>query len=196
MNKHFIIVSLVIAGVFVLGSSKVHAEKLVIEGNGSNSINGIVIDSGSVIETSQTNKAEIKNEINAQSNTGNNKINGSENGSIKTGDSNTNVKVTNILNSNISTVDCCIDKPTTSPKPQVILTPTSTPTGNPSSSTNTSSSDQSSSNPGSGTIIGGAPVLGLSDTSSDNEIQDNIVITASTLCLFAFAISARGIFRG
>lgn len=189
MNK-YIILSLLI-GIVVLGVSSVKAESLEINGNGSDSSNGVVIDSGSVVEVHQDNKAEIKNVINTSTNTGSNKVNGSENGSIKTGNSSTTVKVTNILNNNISTVECCIEKVTTTPKPQVTTTPA--PQNQTSSSSSSSSSEN---NPGSGSAIGGAPVLGLSDTSSENDLNHNIIITASSLCLIAFALSARGIFRG
>ena len=62
------------------------------------------------LDITQKNKAYVKNDITATSNTGGNKIKANDDvkgGKIKTGDAFTGVDVTNVLNSNEATVDSC-----------------------------------------------------------------------------------------
>ncbi len=161
MKKIFLI-GLSLFLVFNLNS--VSAEELKIGGNGQESVNTIVIDSGSTLNINQSNGAFINNEIKAKSNTGGNSITAGEGGKIITGNAKTTVKVNNILNQNIIT----------SPVPSKEIVPTSTPkviepTSSPSVSGN--------SNPVGGADVSTSPqsapkILGLSNTSSTSDFLE------------------------
>lgn len=80
-----------------------------ITGNGANSTNGASVAQTQETVVSQKNDADVKNDINVSSNTGNNSAskNTGGNSSIDTGDSKTVVDVKNELNSNVLNVDNC-----------------------------------------------------------------------------------------
>lgn len=85
------------------------ATHLVISGNGSDSNNDVNVEVEHSTSVVQSNNADVTNEVNAKSNTGDNKAKGNTGGevSVETGDATNNVSVTNTLNSNAANVDCC-----------------------------------------------------------------------------------------
>ncbi len=85
-----------------------------ISGNGADSDNTINLQAGNDVEVFQNNEADIKNNIDVDSNTGDNKANKNTGGdvSIDTGDSDVEVGVTNKANFNgldLSACDCIVD---------------------------------------------------------------------------------------
>lgn len=177
----------------------VFAESLSIEGNGQGTQNSIQLNSTSNNSVQQHNTATIKTTVDANANTGGNSANGNKgNTTIKTGDSEVNINVTNTVNQNSATVGCC-GTPTPSKKP---LTPTPTQTsGTPTPTSgsgnnptnNNSNSGNGGSNNNSGGIGGGSAgpeILGLAATSG-TPITDTLFYIAGTLCLGLAARLAR-----
>lgn len=87
----------------------VAATELVISGNGDSSSSNINFDVKSETSVTQTNNADVYNEIHTNAKTGGNDANRNTGGmvSVDTGDAETDVAVTNQLNSNAAEVDCC-----------------------------------------------------------------------------------------
>jgi hypothetical protein len=86
----------------------IFAEEYTVSGNGENSSNQINVEQKTEDKVSQDNKAEIKNEVKAESNTGDNSA--SENTGdtkIQTGDTKTEVVVSNSVNQNAVSDGCC-----------------------------------------------------------------------------------------
>lgn len=85
------------------------ATHLVISGNGSDSNNDVNVEVEHSTSVTQSNSADVYNDVNAKSNTGDNKAEDNTGGevSIETGDADSDVSVTNTLNSNSADVDCC-----------------------------------------------------------------------------------------
>jgi hypothetical protein len=166
-----------LAGVLALSSSGVRAEELSIVGNGSGTQNSVTVNSGSSLNLYQQNSADISTRINASAETGGNSASGGTGGAtIQTGDSTIDIKVTNILNSNLNQVNCCDPSATPTPDP---VQPISTPS--PSSSTADPASSSSSGGSSGGT--GTAPVvLGLSATSSSDPTSA-LVASLGLICL-------------
>ena len=92
------------------GNGDENGVDLEISGNGSDSDNTIDLDLDRSVLVVQENKADIKNGIWADSNTGNNDANDNTDGdvSIDTGDAQTRVEVDNAVNFNAADVDCCL----------------------------------------------------------------------------------------
>lgn len=186
MKKVGLLSLIIIFGVFSWNS--VSAQQLVIEGNGAGSQTSVVIDSGTSLNLNQNNSSTIVTNITSKSNTGNNKVNeNTGNATIVTGDSSTSIKVTNIVNTNISSDNCCIT-PTIKPHPTVVITSTPDPTsGSGTSSDPSSNSSNNSSSPS--TSIGGGEVLSLSATSGENDVKDILLISSAFICLGLAATS-------
>ena len=83
---------------------------LVISGNGSDSDNEAKIDVDQTTTVTQTNETSISNNVNATASSGGNSASRNTGGAVlvDTGDATTDVKVTNLANSNEATVDCCM----------------------------------------------------------------------------------------
>lgn len=174
------LITLIFLGcVLVFTSSWVRAEELSIGGNGPGGQNSVIINSGSSLNLYQQNSADISTRIDASAGTGGNSASGGTgDATIQTGDSTIDVKVTNILNSNLNQSGCCGPSVTPTPDPGQ---PTSVP--GPSSSTSGQSSSSSSSSGGSSSGTGGAPaVLGLSATSSADPAS-TLIVSLGLICL-------------
>lgn len=88
--------------------SPIFAEEYTISGNGENSSNQINVEQKTEEKVSQNNTAEMNNEIKAESNTGDNSV--SENTGdtkIHSGDTKTEVVVSNSVNQNAVSEGCC-----------------------------------------------------------------------------------------
>ncbi len=87
----------------------VTAEELVITGNGSGSSNNATSTNTQTANVSQSNNLDVNNNIETDSNTGNNDTSGNVGGEsiIDTGDTSTEVIVTNTGNSSSSDLSCC-----------------------------------------------------------------------------------------
>lgn len=85
------------------------ATTVEISGNGSNSDNNVAVEQTNQTVVSQNNTANISNNVNVKSNTGDNKAEDNTGGdvSIKTGDSDASVSVSNTANSNQASVSGC-----------------------------------------------------------------------------------------
>lgn len=80
-----------------------------ISGNGTDSDNKAVVNQNNNTTVTQSNVADINNNVNVNSNTGNNKASDNTGGNVKvdTGDATSTVKVNNAANGNAASVDCC-----------------------------------------------------------------------------------------
>lgn len=85
------------------------ATNITLSGNGSDSNNNATINLTKNATVVQNNTANVTNKVNVDSKTGNNEANKNTGGDVKvkTGDSDVNVAVKNMLNSNSASVDCC-----------------------------------------------------------------------------------------
>lgn len=105
------IVSAMTAGALLLNvaTPALAGTSLEISGNGSDSESDVVVTTSNNTAVVQDNKANVKNEISSNSNTGGNVADDNTGGDveIETGDSDTEVNVSNSLNSNAAQVDCC-----------------------------------------------------------------------------------------
>ncbi len=108
LNKTLITIALVMP---IFLTSSVHAEELVISGNGSGSSSEIHVTSDHPATVNQTNSAEVQNNVTANSNTGGNSANNnSGNTSIQTGNTSSNTEVSSSANS--SNLNLCCPSPT------------------------------------------------------------------------------------
>jgi len=82
---------------------------LEISGNGSDSDNTVDVSTSNNTAVVQNNEAHVNNNIKVESNTGENTADDNTGGDveIETGDADTEVNVSNSLNSNQASVDCC-----------------------------------------------------------------------------------------
>lgn len=82
---------------------------LVISGNGADSNNDAQVNVTHETSVVQSNNAQVDNQVTANADTGNNTAKDNTGGdvSVTTGDVDTTVNVSNALNSNTATVDCC-----------------------------------------------------------------------------------------
>ncbi len=84
---------------------------LEISGNGSDSDSEVNLEQSNEVTVEQNNWADVQNDVNVKANTGDNEAEDNTGGdvAIETGDSETNVSVSNTLNSNVASVDsCCV----------------------------------------------------------------------------------------
>lgn len=94
----------------ILGASApVFAESISITGNGSDSVNNANVTISQTTQVSQSNSANINNNVNSSSTTGDNSVshNTGGNASVDTGNAKTQVSVANTANSNVANVDSC-----------------------------------------------------------------------------------------
>lgn len=93
----------------------VFAEEIIISGNGSGSTSEAVVNVTNTTSVTQTNNAQITNEVNPTANTGENTASNNTGGStaIVTGDTTTNVEVTNLINNSVVETPCCETNDTT-----------------------------------------------------------------------------------
>ncbi len=100
---------LIIITCLPLISGQVLATDIVIEDNGSNSENEVVVNNTQATEVTQTNTANITNNITTNSNTGGNITSDNTGGetTVSTGDITTEVNATNIGNVSAVSSDCC-----------------------------------------------------------------------------------------
>lgn len=101
-----VITSLTLALSYVPTAAAVTFE---ISGNGSDSNNTGTLNVTTTRTVVQSNDAHINNDIDVDSNTGDNDVEDNTGGevNVETGDATTKVEVTNAVNSNSATVDCC-----------------------------------------------------------------------------------------
>lgn len=107
------LLSVVTTGTILLNMvSPAFAATLIISGNGADSTSDVKLDLKQSTTVVQSNTADVKNDIDADSDTGNNDANKNTGGSVtvETGDASTDVKVDNQLNSNSAQVDCCANQ--------------------------------------------------------------------------------------
>src|SRR3989344_1487588 len=83
-----------------------------VSGNGSDSESEVKFEQKKEVKVDQQNWAEVLNDVKVKANTGDNEANDNTGGKveIETGDSETNVSVSNVLNSNVAKVDACCVK--------------------------------------------------------------------------------------
>jgi hypothetical protein len=83
--------------------------EIVISGNGAGSDNWTTVNQVSTTTVTQQNQANVTNNVNADAKTGGNDANFNTGGQVNvdTGDAKTDVSVSNVLNSNSASVDCC-----------------------------------------------------------------------------------------
>lgn len=116
MNIKRQIASAIAAGSIVLNmiAPAYASSTLVISGNGTDSNNNLNITSTNTNTVSQTNTANITNNVTSTGNTGGNEAEDNTNGdvSISTGDSTVGVAVSNTANSNVANIACCTNSGT------------------------------------------------------------------------------------
>lgn len=90
-------------------SSVLAATTIEISGNGAGSNNGVGLTLTQIRTVFQSNKANVINDVDAEAETGDNEIEENTGGDAKidTGDSKAIVTITNSLNTNAATLDCC-----------------------------------------------------------------------------------------
>lgn len=93
-----------------------HASEIVISGNGAGSDNTVGVTQVNTTSVNQTNNANVSNVVTSNANTGNNGANFNTGGNVtvNTGAANVSANVSNNLNSNAATVDCCANNGGTS----------------------------------------------------------------------------------
>jgi len=112
MNKLTIKIGTAVSTAALVASSfatPLLATTVEISGNGSDSDSTVAVQQSNNTVVEQNNTANISNNVNVKSNTGDNKANDNTGGdvSIKTGDSEANVAVSNTANSNQASVSGC-----------------------------------------------------------------------------------------
>jgi hypothetical protein len=82
---------------------------LEVSGNGSDSESEVEFEQENEVSVTQTNVANVLNDVKVEANTGENEAEDNTGGdvAIETGDSETNVTVSNTLNSNVAQVEAC-----------------------------------------------------------------------------------------
>lgn len=105
------IFSVIAAGTMVLNlATPVLADSTIeISGNGKNSDSTVNLDQNHSTTVTQSNVANISNNVDVKSNTGGNNAKDNTGGNVKveTGDATTKVTVNNTANTNSANVDCC-----------------------------------------------------------------------------------------
>lgn len=162
-----VILSSFLTALLVLGqafSYPVFAEEYSISGNGDGSSSEINVKKDEGTTVSQSNEAEVKNEVKPEASTGQNEANNNSGETqVKTGDANQEATVINSGNTNQAQTGCC---PTSGGSAEI--------SGNGSGSTNQINSTQ-----GSNTTVSqtnGAMItnnITVSSNTGDNEASDN-----------------------
>jgi hypothetical protein len=95
--------------IFLSFSGNVRADELAVTANGSESANEVASTSTITTDISQSNDATITNDVQISSSTGDNSASGNTNGNttIVSGNSTTDVAITNNANQNTATTGCC-----------------------------------------------------------------------------------------
>lgn len=106
------VASAIAAGTLLLNlATPAFATSLTLEvsGNGSNSDNEVELEYEQEVKVTQTNVANVLNDVKVEANTGGNEAEDNTGGDVEisTGDAETNVTVSNTLNSNVAHVDAC-----------------------------------------------------------------------------------------
>ena len=108
MFRRLFFVSLIFLLILSSSASFVSGLELIISGNGDGSENSINVDLDQEKNIAQSNESEVDNEIQIESDTGNNNIeNSSGESEIITGNSEINVQIINQVNQNINNSQCC-----------------------------------------------------------------------------------------
>ena len=111
MNKYQkAVTAAVTAGTLLLQSfMPIFAATIIISGNGTDSDNTADVELNHSVSVTQSNYADVKNDVDASATTGKNEAEGNTGGdvSIETGSADTTVNVSNDLNKNVANVDCC-----------------------------------------------------------------------------------------
>lgn len=96
-------------------SPQAFAQQITVTGNGSESVNQVVLSDTTETNIQQTNEANVINTISNEVNTGNNEISNNTKGDtmIQTGDATQHTQVTNSVNTSVvEQGGCCIQQPT------------------------------------------------------------------------------------
>lgn len=91
-------------------SPQVYAEQITVTGNGSESVNTVVVSETTQTKVEQTNEANVVNNVSTESKTGNNdaSFNTTGNTMVQTGDAVQQTQVTNSMNTSVlNQSDCC-----------------------------------------------------------------------------------------
>ncbi|MCX7928210.1 MAG: hypothetical protein N2558_00805 [Patescibacteria group bacterium] len=109
LNKKFVTV---FAAVVLLVQSALPAfaaTTIVVSGNGADSKNQTDVSVSQTTNVVQSNNANVTNQVKANANTGGNKANKNTGGdvAVHTGDASVDTKISNTLNTNAASVDCC-----------------------------------------------------------------------------------------
>lgn len=110
------IFSVLAAGTMVLNiaTPALASTTIEISGNGAGSDNWTTVNQTNTTTVTQNNQANVTNNVNADAKTGGNDANFNTGGNvgISTGDAKVDAKVSNTLNSNSASVDCCVGSDT------------------------------------------------------------------------------------
>lgn len=105
------VLSVLTAGVMVanIATPALASTTIEISGNGAGSDNAAAVQSTNTTVVSQSNQANVNNNVSTNANTGDNKANYNTGGNvgIQTGDAKVDVNVANDLNKNMAEVGCC-----------------------------------------------------------------------------------------
>lgn len=102
--------SVVTAGVMIANvATPAFATTIEISGNGAGSDNAVAVQTTNTTTVSQSNTANVTNTVKTNADTGDNKANYNTGGNvgIQTGDAKVTANVSNDLNKNMASVDCC-----------------------------------------------------------------------------------------
>ena len=99
----------VVLGLMLTVTPSARAVELVISENGAGSESEVQISQETQTNVTQTNEANIANDVNVSANTGENEASGNTGGNVavSTGDVNENLVVENSVNSSVVETDCC-----------------------------------------------------------------------------------------
>lgn len=105
MKKLFVILSIVSLAI----TSSVHAEEMVISGNGEGSANNVQINASNTSSVAQNNTASVDNTVAVDANTGGNSASDNTGGNtnIDTGNVDATVNVDNQMNASVAQLGCC-----------------------------------------------------------------------------------------
>lgn len=109
INKKQLVLTLLSFAMLPFAARSASAQEIIITGNGSESSNEITITNSSSTTVTQSNDAQVNNNINTQATSGENTANSNtaENTSVQTGDINVSSTIQNNLNQSIADVGCC-----------------------------------------------------------------------------------------
>lgn len=112
LNYAVILTTLAIMGLF-FAISAVHAEELVISGNGSGSDSQIQVSLNATTTVEQSNQANVVNDVGVSANTGDNTAssNTASQTAINTGNINSDTSIQNSVNTSNVNLNCCPNEP-------------------------------------------------------------------------------------